>query len=197
MWTFSSYSNEVDMESMSRHGHVQQDGILIRSCDQEDLVHLTSFSRSIFIESSEATGVCKKDLVMHCASHHSLEYYRGWLENPRYSIMIALDETASSIIGYAVCGPWCENDARRENKSVELKRIYVSRAFQGRGIGGQLLRVTIASGQTEYPRAVFVRVYIDNSSAIAFYKRERFEYHDTASMLIGSRRYMVQVMKRQ
>jgi ribosomal protein S18 acetylase RimI-like enzyme len=93
--------------------------------------------------------------------------------------------------------PRCENDALRENKSVELKRIYVSRACQGRGIGRQLLRETIASGQTKYPRAVFVRVYIDNSSAIAIYVRERFEYHDTASMLIGSRQYMVQVMKRQ
>lgn len=185
------------MESISSHGRVQQDGILIRSCEQEDLVQLTSFSRSIFIESFEATGVCKKDLVMHCASHHSLEYYRGWLENPRYSILIALNETTSSIIGYAVCGPWYENDARRKNKSVELKRIYVSRACQGRGIGRQLLRETIASGQTKYPRSVFVRVYIDNSFAIAFYVRERFEYHDTASMLIGSRRYMVQVMKRQ
>jgi len=185
------------MESRSEYCRVQRDRILIRSCCQEDLVQLASFSKNIFIESFEAAGVCKKDLEMHCASRHSTEHYGGWLKDPRYSIIIATSETTASIIGYAVCGPWCDNDPRQKNKSVELKRIYVSRACQRSGVGGQLLQKSIESLQSKYLRAVFVRVYIDNNSAISFYAREGFKHHVTALMLIGSRQYTVYVMKRQ
>lgn len=94
---------------------------------------------------------------------HSVAVLKRRLIQPNADFLVADDGKHLGGMAYAAV----------EGKTVTLHQIYVSPAFQGRGVGGMLLDEIIES----FPDADRIRLQVEeaNARAIAFYTAQGFE----------------------
>lgn len=99
--------------------------------------------------------------------------YRMWnhlLRNPRKEWMIRIAESSGQIIGFAFAGPSFSPEGREVPRDRQLFSIYVAAAHYGTGVGQALLDATAGDG----PAMLWVAK--DNPRAVAFYRRNGFEF---------------------
>lgn len=86
-----------------------------------------------------------------------------------------LVEADGAVIGYAEAGPCGLPHPEVTPACGELKRFYLRRAWQSRGLGKPLFAEIMAWLQQDGPRDVWIGVWSENHSAQRFYEREGFE----------------------
>ena len=112
-----------------------------------------------------------------------------WEDTPGLNDICSLDSKAS----FALSRSFLESLSRHHHRIVTIERdhcllgfslvlvyeqgdhlirIVVDPAFQGQGIGGQLLDRTLKEGK----QSVFLEVAMGNAAAIALYRRRGFEF---------------------
>jgi len=81
-----------------------------------------------------------------------------------------------------------KGDAQSENilpNSTELERIYVTKEFQGRGVGKYLLEAALSEAKRNGSTHIWLGVWEHNMNAIAFYERNHFEVFDKHKFWLG------------
>lgn len=94
------------------------------------------------------------------------------LSNPDNIFLIVESDNIS--IGYAQLIMNSRDEALHRTKPLEIRRIYASRDYQGKGVGKALMQATIREARQRDCNCVWLGVWEKNQSAIDFYKKWGF-----------------------
>ena len=72
-----------------------------------------------------------------------------------------------------------------DEQSLEIERIYVSKEFQGEGLGRCLMEKAISTAIRRKKKYVWLGVWEKNEKALRFYKRNGFYQIGTHSFVMG------------
>ena len=73
----------------------------------------------------------------------------------------------------------------KDPEALEIERIYVTRDFQGLGLGKALIDKAMEAARAAKKKAVWLGVWEKNGNAIAFYKKMGFSKTGTHDFYIG------------
>jgi len=141
----------------------------VREADGRDVEALGLVGAATFLETF-AGLLDGRAIVEHCASRHSVEYYREALDGGCRAFLAEAMPGAAPV-GFALVGqpdlPFAEDG------DLELKRIYLLSRYHGDGTGSALMQKTIEAAAGH--RRLLLGVFQGNVRAQAFYKRQGFE----------------------
>jgi ribosomal protein S18 acetylase RimI-like enzyme len=101
------------------------------------------------------------------------ELFVRWSQSSDYGVWVA--ETNGRYVGYAVVSPCSFDHELARPEHGELKRLYVSRDGQGRGVAPALLGCAMDGLTARGRTPVFLSVWSGNLRAQAFYAKHGFE----------------------
>ncbi len=113
-----------------------------------------------------------EDLHAFLESAYSVEYFIEVLSNPRQNIFVADDN--GLLIGYAQMGPCALPHAEASLSQGELKRMYVLKSHHNRGLGKQLLELSLEWLEQHFPGPLWIGVWSENFGAQRLYARYGF-----------------------
>jgi ribosomal protein S18 acetylase RimI-like enzyme len=144
---------------------------VIRRAGAADAEALAAIGVATFIETFGHLYP-KSDLERYLAEAYSLSRTRADLDDPAKASWLA--EADGEVVGYATVGPCALPHPEVTADCGELKRIYVTRAWQGSGLAGRLFAECMAWLLRSGPRAVWLGVWSENHRAQRFYARHGF-----------------------
>ena len=107
----------------------------------------------------------------HCQNRRQM--WTHILRNPREEWSVRIAESRGQIIGFAFAGPSFGQEGQALPRDRQLFSLYVAAAFHGTGTGQALLDATTGDG----PAMLWVAR--DNPRAVAFYRRNGFDFDGT------------------
>jgi ribosomal protein S18 acetylase RimI-like enzyme len=156
--------------------------INIRRLSIADIDALQQLSRQTFFESFSALNT-EENMTTYLREGFSAEKLTAELHNAASQFYFA--ELDGLAIGYLKINEGAAQTELKDDKGLEIERIYVSAAFQGKKIG-QLLydyAVDIAlQGKYDY---IWLGVWEENQKAIKFYKKNGFVEFDKHLFILG------------
>lgn len=151
-------------------------GALIRPARVEDAEVLASLAKSTFIETfveGFAIPYPKDDLEAFFAASLGVDKTRARLLDPSEAWWVA--EDGSAIVGFACAGPNTLPHPDARPTHAELRRLYVARAAQGRGVGTALLDEALAWMAAHTDGPLWIGVWSGNLKAQRLYAAHGFE----------------------
>lgn len=154
---------------------------VIKEAGRRDLFALSVIGSATFLDAFSDI-LAGENILGHIRRQHSLEAYERYLENGAKA-WLAINQNTGAVIGYALN---TEPDLPVEVApgDVELKRIYLLRAYYGCGVGEALLAAAKADAKRNGAGRLLLGVYEGNERALGFYKRTGF-------IDIGTRQFQV------
>lgn len=111
-----------------------------------------------------------EDLSAFLEEEHSEEWYAKALADPDMLVRIGRAPNGA-FAAYLVCSPLSLEAPGAPEGSVELKRVYVDKPFQGRGLGTYLIDEALAWATSRGAPAMYLSVYSENVAAQRLYDR--------------------------
>jgi ribosomal protein S18 acetylase RimI-like enzyme len=148
---------------------------LIRRARSDEAEALAAIGRATFIETFGHLYPAD-DLAAFLAEAHDLDAIRADLADPAKALWLVETpkDQGGDVIGYALAGPCTLPHADVTPGCGELKRIYVTKAWQGSGLAARLIDEVMAWLERDGPRAVWLGVWSENERAQRFYVRRGF-----------------------
>jgi len=167
--------------------------VTIRKVETTELDRLVQFSRQTFYEFFAHLND-PNQFEAYTAVHFAPEKMLGELTNTDSAFYFAL--AGDEIAGYIKLN---ENDAQiefKEDKGLELERIYVSGQHHGKKIGKQLLQFAIQTAASKQKDFIWLGVWEHNPNAIGFYRHHGFEVCGSHEFVLGDDRQIDLLMKK-
>jgi ribosomal protein S18 acetylase RimI-like enzyme len=154
-----------------------------RQCKGTDINQLLAISKSTFVNSFEKDNEAD-DFKAYISSAFNEEVLLTQLRNPdSFFYFVYLDR---QVIGYMKLNQKQAQTELRAADAMELERIYVLEAFQGRGYGLRTLVKVQEIALSLQKRFVWLGVWEKNEKAIRFYQRHGFTKFGTHPYYIGT-----------
>lgn len=154
---------------------------------------LQSLSRESFFESF-AQDNTEANMQHHMATSFALDKLTRELNNPHSEFYVAFLEAQP--IGYIKLNFGEAQTELQDPKAVEIERIYVRKAFQGRKVGQLLFDWAMQIAKERQADYIWLGVWEKNSKAIAFYQKNGFITFDQHIFMIGDDPQTDWMMKR-
>lgn len=161
-------------------------------CTLEDLDILTELSRTTFIDAFEKDNN-PTDFNKYMDSAFSTESFKAQLLDPNSFFYFTYFN--NSLVGYFKLN---QNEAQNEQfsqPSIELERIYVLDAYQGKQIGKYTLRKIIEIAKAKQASFLWLGVWQKNTAAVRFYKCFGFKKFSSHPYFIGKDKQTDWLMK--
>ncbi|MEZ5428203.1 MAG: GNAT family N-acetyltransferase [Pyrinomonadaceae bacterium] len=145
--------------------------LTIRYADLSDARLISGLGATTFYETyfeQDEPG----DLADYLAENFNPKQMEKELADPDSTFMIA--EVEGKAVGYAKLRENSRVDCIRDEKAVELHRIYVLEKMSGRGIGGELIRECRAEARRKGFTSIWLGVWENNPKAQRFYRKQGF-----------------------
>ncbi len=155
----------------------------IRVADIDDAAALSGLGASTFIETFGHL-YRPEDLESYLTENHSPAYYADFLRAPGTIAWLATD-ARDEPAGYAMAGPCGLGVEGAPALSGELKRVYLAKQAQGRGLGKALVEVALDWLEARFSH-VYLSVYSENYRAQALYRRYGFEKVAEHHFMVGT-----------
>lgn len=111
------------------------------------------------------------------------EAWAAEFHDPRYAFRLA--EADGELVGFVKLGPpSIPIDSTAER--LELRQIYVDKAWHGQGIARELIDWSIAEAKRREAAELYLTVYIDNHRARRVYERYGFEPVGSYAFMVGN-----------
>ncbi|MBG9377085.1 GNAT family N-acetyltransferase [Panacibacter sp. DH6] len=81
-------------------------------------------------------------------------------------------------------------------KHIELERIYVSKAYHGKGLGSVIMQHCLAFALQQHYEVLWLGVWTKNEKAMAFYKKWGFEIFGKHTFMLGKDAQVDWLMKK-
>src|SRR5436305_13362996 len=150
---------------------IQKPGLAIRHAGPDDAGLLTELGARTFSETFAADNT-PEDVASYLASSFNLAQQRAELADPASTFLIA--EIGGVAAGYAKLHAGKPAEGIEGAKPVELVRLYVSREWLGRGVGGVLMRACVDEARQAGHETIWLGVWERNGRARAFYRKWDF-----------------------
>jgi len=167
--------------------------VTIRKVETTELDTLIQFSRQTFYEFFAHLND-PLHFEAYTAVHFAPEKMLGELTNPDSGFYFAL--VGDEIAGYIKLNVNAAQIEFKEEKGLELERIYVSGEHHGKRIGKQLLQFAIQTAIDKQKEFIWLGVWEHNPKAIAFYRHHRFEVCGSHDFILGEDRQTDLLMKK-
>ena len=111
------------------------------------------------------------------------ERWTAELADDRYAFRIA--EEDGHPVGYVKLGP-PELPVTPAGPAIELRQLYLLKAWHGRGIAQELMDWALATARSRSAAEIYLTVFTDNHRARRFYERYGFEYVGPYKFMVGN-----------
>lgn len=156
---------------------IQIKKISIAALDQLQTLARQTFTESFAALNTEANmkvyldnNLSREKLEEELANEHS-EFYFAWYDD--------------QVIGYLKLNHAPAQTDLHDEKSLEIERIYVLKAFQGQKIGQLLYEKALEIARQMHAEYVWLGVWEHNTGAIRFYQRNGFEVFHSHVFMLG------------
>jgi ribosomal protein S18 acetylase RimI-like enzyme len=157
--------------------------IIVKKISIKDLAQLQKIGISTFSETF-AEHNTKEDLEKYLKESFAADKLIAELENPDAVFYFA--EVDDNVIGYLKINFGDAQTELRDNKAVEIERIYVLQAYHGKKIGQLLFNKAIEIAKEHQAHYVWLGVWEENHRALQFYKKNGFLQFDTHIFKLGN-----------
>jgi len=134
------------------------------------------------------------DLEAFLEDAHHPGLYAYAVDEPRHGVWIA--EVDGRPVGYALAGPCTLPHPEATDAEGELKRLYLLREAQGRGLGPEMLRTTVEWMEREGPGRLWVGVWSENYGAQRLYASFGFSKVGEYEFDVGASRDRELILRR-
>jgi ribosomal protein S18 acetylase RimI-like enzyme len=148
----------------------------IREAAPSDAESLCAFAWRVFVETFLEDLGCaypEADIATFREEAYRPEVYSRWIASDDFGVWVA--EQGGSFLGYAVTCPCSFDHELACPQYGELKRLYVGREVQGRGIAPALLACAVDRLRSQQRAPILLSVWSENHRAQAFYLKHGFE----------------------
>jgi ribosomal protein S18 acetylase RimI-like enzyme len=165
-----------------------QERLRVRACVPGDEASLVLLGQTTFMETF--AGLLKwEDILAYCASHHTPEFYRAWLEDQRSRIWMLESEASAMPVGYLALTPANLPVAGRRDDDLEIQRLYLRDRYRDRGLDARLLSEALRHAQDLGCRRIWGGDYEKNDRILKFYERAGFNVESKYTLRVGSTDY--------
>ncbi len=158
------------------------ENIAIKKATPKDIDLLQKISRETFFETYSKLNT-EENMKKYLEENFALETLTTELDNSNSEFYFAL--RGADVIGYLKLNFGASQTDLKDNKSVEIERIYVLRAFHGNNVGHMLYEKAIQVAKQIKADYVWLGVWEENAKAIAFYKKHGFVGFDKHIFKLG------------
>ena len=154
----------------------------IRSINLKDLQALQAISKQTFTETF-ASSNSKENMDKYLNESLSLEKLTEELNNPN-SLFYFIEDNHTPI-GYLKLNMGASQTELNDNTTLEIERIYVTQAYQGKKVGQQLYEKAIQVAKDKGVEYIWLGVWEENHKAIQFYTKNGFTAFDKHIFTLG------------
>jgi diamine N-acetyltransferase len=165
----------------------------IRRAQPEDAAALAAFAARTFRETFDADNT-PENMALYLKANYGPE--RQATEIRDGAVITLLAEDGRRLAGYAQLREGPAPDCVPGAAPIEIRRFYVDRAWQGRGVAQSLMMASLESAVERGGRTVWLAVWERNLRAQAFYRKCGFEERGAQDFLLGRDRQTDRVMVR-
>ena len=161
--------------------------IRVRSAIVADAPELSRLARSTFGETFEHEN-SPEDMARYLAEAFTSERQAAEIADPDSTMLIAeqVDDSGEShFVGYAHLVSGAAPPVVRGPAPLELKRIYVSRAWHGRQVAQALMEAAIDAARARGAQTLWLGVWERNPRAVAFYVKYGFTRIGEHTFVLG------------
>ncbi|RTL14489.1 MAG: GNAT family N-acetyltransferase [Flavobacteriaceae bacterium] len=157
--------------------------ISIAKAELQDIEKLQKIGRQTFFETfSESNS--EENMQKYLDEGFSIEKLTIELTDTNAEFYFAvLDE---EVIGYLKLNFGDSQTELKDNKALEIERIYVSKEFHGKSVGQLLYDKAIEVAKQKNADYVWLGVWEENPRAISFYKKNGFIEFDKHIFKLGN-----------
>jgi predicted FMN-binding regulatory protein PaiB/ribosomal protein S18 acetylase RimI-like enzyme len=173
--------DSVEMAAIMKKELIEK--IKIRKGFQCDLLTLQRIGQATFSETF-ADANTEENMRKYLDEGFSIEKLTEELSNPNSQFYFA--ELNNKTIGYLKLNIGSSQTELKDNKALEIERIYVLKEFQGKKVGQLLYEKAIQIANNSNVEYVWLGVWEENPRAITFYKKNGFVEFDKHIFRLGN-----------
>lgn len=167
--------------------------LCFRQCTQEDIDTLRDFSCRTFFETFVHQNT-PSNMESYLRKAFDIEKLRSELSNENTSFYFLYSDEI--LAGYLKLNEAPAQTDIHDVQSLEIERIYVSKEYQGKGLGGYLMEQAIRIANLRKKRYVWLGVWEKNEKALRFYKKTGFYEIGTHSFFVGDEEQTDSLMRK-
>jgi ribosomal protein S18 acetylase RimI-like enzyme len=158
------------------------ENIIVKKLTLRDIEQLQKVSKQTFLETFSA-GNKEENMAKYLAEGFSLEKLTAELSTEHSVFYFALLD--KNVIGYLKLNFGKSQTELKDDKALEIERIYVLQEFQGKKVGQVLYEKAMQIADHINADYVWLGVWEENPRAISFYKKNGFEEFDKHIFRLG------------
>lgn len=158
------------------------ENIEITKVTPADIDRLQGISRQTFSETFSAANT-EENMRKYLDKDLSVEKLSAELNNENSAFYIALFH--NQVIGYLKLNTGQAQTDLKDEKALEIERIYVLKEFHGKAVGQLLYEKAIQVARQINAGYVWLGVWEENHRAISFYRKNGFVAFSTHVFMLG------------
>jgi ribosomal protein S18 acetylase RimI-like enzyme len=185
----------LESSSLARAGRLlmTQQLTSIRRAEPGDAAALAAFASRTFRETFEPDNSAE-NMALYLAAHYGPERQGAEIRDPGIVTLVA--EDGRRLAGYSQLHEGPAPDCVPGEAPIEIRRFYVDRNWQGRGVAQTLMMASLETALERGARTVWLAVWERNLRAQAFYRKCGFEDCGAQEFVLGRDRQTDRVMVR-
>jgi GNAT superfamily N-acetyltransferase len=125
-----------------------------------------------------------EDMRVHLETSYSPEIQLAELSSPDHVFLIA--EAEGMPVGFAQLILGSVEESIHGSKPAEVRRIYVTKEYIGKGVGKELIQAAIGESKGRGCECLWLGVWEKNPHAIEFYKKWGFREVGSHVFMVGN-----------
>ena len=165
-----------------------ESSIVVRQAVLADAAALCRLGANTFRDTFEAHNT-PEDMEQYLAESFTPERQATEIADPSGTVLLAERRGASEkagVLGYAHLSSGSTPEAVSGPDPIELKRLYVARAWHGQGVAQALMDASLAVARARGAKTVWLGVWERNPRAVAFYEKYGFTRVGEHTFQLGS-----------
>ncbi len=155
---------------------------VIEKVNESEVEHLQYLSRQTFAETFSGSN-SKENMDKYLKENLSIEKLSQELNNENSHFFFIKD--GERYIGYLKLNMGPSQTELKDERALEIERIYVIQEYQGKKVGQQLYDKAIQVAKEKKAQYVWLGVWEENHKAIQFYKKNGFKVFDQHVFVLG------------
>ena len=160
----------------------------VRPATLADAPRLSQLGAATFRETFAGENT-REDMVRYLAETFTPERQATEISDPAGTVLLAECRAASGdtdLVGYAHLVAGSPPAAVQGPAPLELKRLYVARAWHGQGVAQALMDAAIDVARGRGAETLWLGVWERNPRAVAFYAKYGFEHVGEHTFVLGA-----------